>query len=405
MVVDSVLRRQLPCVAFGQDCNGFFAVVSTQFKSLIIERLKVRREQQGMSAEQLDLRLRVANGWCLAFEEGVAFPNLSLLLAMSNELGMSYGQLFEGAPLVSPQEVERNLYFSEIDGGFRIHFNYSRHDAIYDLSGGTITEANGVVNCLRNGLSASHGRNQDRETVKLTAVADSFLLAMQLWPNANPSDIWWFLIYRAYCDALNHPPRDARLDHAQSWKRTSGWALEKIVVDHYSDFLRQHGIVISLASSEKKREIVNSLPIADRLEADKIDVVLEGDTPEGLRFFGVVHVKASFAERRTDDIHMSQLLKTAGYTTPLWTMDCKSSPSSEPVNRGELGSASGNRSAKRKDIEDEGYFTRCFSYNSNTQPSPNTLPADKRIYLADFQDPDDQFSNFIIQRWQNYYAL
>ncbi len=129
-------------------------------------------------------------------------------------------------------------------------------------------------------------------------------------------------------------------------------------------------------------------------------MVLTGDTPQGPKFFGVIHVKASFAERRTDDVPMSIALTRAGYTSPLWTMDCKSMPAAQPLNRGELGVVEGRRSAKRKDIENEGYFTGCFSYNKNTRPSPVELPEERRIRVADFSNPDDEFSRFIIRRWQ-----
>lgn len=217
----------------------------------------------------------------------------------------------------------------------------------------------------------------------------------------NPSDLWWFVIYRAYCDPYNHPARYARLDFTQSWKRTGGWALEEVLVRHYGPFLKTHGVNLFIADGTEKRRLVDALHLEDRVEADKIDVVLTSDTPQGQKFFGVVHVKASFAERRTDDVPLSTALMR-GYTSPLWTMDCKSGPSEHPVNRGELGTVDGDRSAKRKDIEDEGYFTGCFSYNRNTRPSPKALPPERRIHVCDFSNPDDTFSRFILQRSQRF---
>lgn len=370
----------------------------------VTEKLREKRVALGLHPTDIDQRVGMAPGWYSSFEERRAFPEFSLLLAIAGELQVPYQELFANIGSVSSGDVDRALIARSNGSGTDIHFKYSRNNAVYFLDGASEAQVDSVVSKLRSGLSSGPTTNQESETIKLNAVAESFLHAMQLWPNANPSDVWWFLVYRAFCDPLNHPPKDARLDHSQSWRRTSGWALEKIVVQHYSDFLAQNGVRISLATTEKKNRIVEEINVADRLEADKIDVVLEGETPEGPRFFGVVHVKASFAERRTDDIHMSQLLKSAGYTTPLWTMDCKSSPSDRPVNRGELGQATGNRSAKRKDIEDEGYFTRCFSYNSNTIPSPSSLPADRRIYLCNFRDANDQFSQFIVNRWKSFYA-
>ena len=157
---------------------------------------------------------------------------------------------------------------------------------------------------------------------------------------------------------------------------------------------------MSIADGTTKQRLVTRLDVGDRIEADKIDVVLTGGQDE--RFFGVVHVKASFAERRTDDVPMSTALTRAGYTSPLWTMDCKSMPATVPRNRGELGEAQGRRSAKRRDIEDEGYFTGCFSYNRNTRPSVGNLAPERRVYTCKFKDPDDAFSRFILERWRAF---
>lgn len=90
-----------------------------------------------------------------------------------------------------------------------------------------------VVKTLRDGLAALANKTPDAEAVKTQAVAKSFLKAMELWPRSNPSDIWWFLVYRAYCNPFNHPASFARLDLSQSWKRTGGWALEEILVQFY----------------------------------------------------------------------------------------------------------------------------------------------------------------------------
>jgi hypothetical protein len=192
------------------------------------------------------------------------------------------------------------------------------------------------------------------------------------------------------------------MDFTQSWKRTGGWALEEILVRHYGPFLEKNGIHLFIADGATKRSLAPSLKLKGRVETDKIDVVLTGDDRAGEKMFGVVHVKASFAERRTDDVPLSAALVRAGYTSPLWTMDCKSMPGPYPVNRGELGTIEGKRSAKRNDIEEDGYFTGCFSYNRNTIASAAKLRPDKRVYVCDFTDPDDTFSKFIIARWKAY---
>ena len=107
----------------------------------------------------------------------------------------------------------------------------------------------------------------------------------------DSSDLWWFVVYRAYCDPYNHPAVFARLDLTQSWKRTGGWALEEVLVRHYGPFLKTQGVNLFIADGAAKQGLVESLDLDDRVEADKIDVVLTGDTPREEKFFGVVHVK------------------------------------------------------------------------------------------------------------------
>jgi hypothetical protein len=212
-------------------------------------------------------------------------------------------------------------------------------------------------------------------------------------------------VYRAYCDQYNHPSEHSRLDFTQSWKRTGGWALERIIERHYGPALAAHGINLVIADTERKVRLLSGINIGHRLEADKMDVLLTIGNGTAEKLIGVVHVKASFAERRTDDVPMSQALVNAGFISPLWTMDCKSTPSVHPTNRGELGAVysgqgADGRSAKRKDIEDDGFFSACFSYNKNTIPTPAGYRAKARIVACDFSNPNDAFTNFIVAERQ-----
>ena len=261
---------------------------------------------------------------------------------------------------------------------------------------------------LRDGLarlSSGIVSKEQEKSIKTESVANAFLKAVELWPHANPSDIWWFLVYRAYCDQYNHPSEHSRLDFSQSWKRTGGWALERILERHYGPALAKHGINLVIADSERKKRLIAEIDVHHRIEADKIDVILTVGNDDNEKLIGVVHVKASFAERRTDDVPMSEALVKAGYISPLWTMDCKSTPAQNPINQGELGevyteTGKDNRSAKRKDIEDDGYFSACFSYNKNTIPTPSEYNARARIFVCNFSDPNDAFTNFIVSERQ-----
>ena len=244
-----------------------------------------------------------------------------------------------------------------------------------------------VVSTLSDGL-ASDGSNAD-------AVADTFICATAHWPDANPSDLWTFLVSRIYGDPSNHPPESGRLNLEQSWKRTSGWALERVLVRRYADALGKRGIGLKIGSKAEKQQLLG--PINDaRILPDKADVLItHGSGGQDDALLGVVHVKASLAERRTDDVPMSQALIEAGFLSVFWTMDAKSFPSAHPVNRGEFGAAEGDISDKRRDFEEHGHFSACFSYNSNTVPTAND-DATAAIHICDFKSPDDQFVQFLI---------
>lgn len=374
----------------------------------IAQRLKEFRTRTGLQPEELDERLILGPGWVSSFESGETVPKLDTLLALLRHLKVDPSDFFRGITLPSSGAViERELRAVPDGPDLLVHFKYAEYDAVYRLTDATLDQFQSFLQELRDGLAPLAGTGTSTaQAVKTSAVAGAFLKAVRSWPEANPSDIWWFIAYRAYCDPFNHPAKHARLDLAQSWKRTGGWALEEVLTRFYGSFLQAKGVSMSVARGERKARLLGQLSVAERLEPDKVDVVLSGILDGQELCFGVIHVKSSFAERRTDDVPLSRTLVAAGYTSPLWTMDCKSMPGRNPVNKGELGIAleigNDRRSAKRKDIEDDGYFSACFSYNSRTLPTPPTQHAKARIVVCDFKDPDDAFSAFIVSRWREF---
>ncbi len=373
-----------------------------------LTRLRELREHAGLTTEQMDGHLLIGPGWTAVFESGTIVPSMDVLLAMLNVLGVPPSSFFANIPGDKSVHVVRALRAEARGHDVVLHFGYADYDASHCIEGATLDQFRDVVKQLQGGLAQTvsehvKGRIQ---AVQRDAVVRAFLRAVELWPEVNPSDLWWFLIYRAYCDPFNHPASSARRDLGQSWKRTAGWALEEVLVRHYRPFLEPKGIRLAIEHSPRKKELLEQLNIEERLEPDKVDVLLTAMSSGQEVCFGVVHVKASFAERRTDDVPMSRALVDAGYTSPLWTMDCKSTPSANPTNHGELGCALGDgadrRSAKRKDIEVDGYFSACFSYNSNTIPTPPDQDAKARICVCDFKDPDDDFARFIVSEWQRF---
>lgn len=372
----------------------------------MLQRLKELREKQQITREDLERRLELGQGWIEHFEEGEALPTLDVLNAILFELGSSFADLAKDVHGDKQPRLSRCLVAVPADDGVELQFPYGRHDASYLLKGATLPEFEQVLRLFQDSLGQARqledADSEASKAIKANAVAGTFLRAVALWPTINPSDIWGFLISRAYCDPFNHPADSSRLDLGQSWKRTGGWALELVLKRYYEAFLRKAGIDIAIPTGPAKEAILADVTLDGRVEADKVDVMLLGEHEGDWHFFGVVHVKASFAERRTDDQPLSAALIDGGYTSPLWTLDLKSMPASRPYNKGELGAVNGKRSAKRKDIEDDGFFSGCFSYNANTLESPDDLPAERRIYRCNFSDPDDAFSRFIIERWQTF---
>lgn len=381
---------------------------TNEITMILLGRLREARLLANLSATELDQRLLLGPGWTERFEIGEVIPSIDMILAIAHELELRPAQLFRELEVSEPLSVTRDLYAEAEGNDLVIHFRYAEHDAQYRLREATIEDFQNVLKTLQHGLARLVTPNTEAESgaILTDSVTRAFLHAVRVWPHANPSDLWWFFIYRAYLDPFNHPAFYARRDFGQSWRRTGGWALEEIVVRHYAPFLQGRGITITIAHGTRKARLVGQLRVSGRLEADKVDVFLVGQLDGEERCFGVVHVKTSFAERRTDDVPLSQALMAVGYTSILWTLDAKSSPSPYPVNRGELGalltSEQDRRSAKRKDIEEDGYFSACFSYNTNTRPTAETQTAAARIYVCNFANPDDAFSRFVVLEWDRF---
>lgn len=351
------------------------------------KNLRALREARGLTQEALAEAARLDRSYVGGIERGERNPSLSVVGHLAVALAVPLSSLFAGIGGDLPATISRrpSVRATERDGRLTVGFRYDQYDAEYVLEGARRAQYDQVLSTLRRGLVSANGR--------ANAVADAFLKATALWPNANPSDIWTFLVSRIYCDPSNHPPANARLNLEQSWKRTSGWALERVLVRHYRQFLLRHGISIELGERAKKKALL-SVVDDPRLVPDKADVLVTYDADEDEKLLGVIHVKASIAERRTDDVPMSQALTAAGLLSVFWTMDSKSSPSTKPFNRGEFGNPHARESDKRRDFEEHGHFSACFSYNANTRPTANTRAAAK-ILVCDFKDPDDQFSQFL----------
>ncbi len=231
---------------------------------------------------------------------------------------------------------------------------------------------------------------------KRDAIAGTFLYAIKLCPESNPSDVWHHIIYRHFI------AQDLGINQAQSWVRSGGEALEFFFPMYYNPMFLSEGIRMrALISRVEKRKALESMHCVHEVGDAKLDIALEGIGPEGDVIFGGVHVKASLAERVSDDEPASRALMKKGFYSPLLTLDVKSfpPPQGDYVNRGELGSPS-SPSEKRKYIEEHGSFDNCYSYNLRSVASKPKTKSGKYIYVQKLNGQPDFFVKDVSERWR-----
>ena len=235
------------------------------------------------------------------------------------------------------------------------------------------------------------------------AIVGPFLRLAYEYPRTNPSNLWRYIIYRAFLDPLNHPSAHQGKDFGASWKRTSGWALEQVLDLHYGKLLASHDLrITSYRSNADRAPLLELMGLTGKVNPDKVDQFLIGTKAGHLVPVGAIHLKGSIAERRDDDAPASRVLREAGFLSLFVTMDVKDTPGVRPNNRGDYGRPGPAASAKRLDVENRGVFSAVFSFNANTIESPFKTPSGCRIMTIDFSNPDDQFSRYVVRSWKSF---
>ena len=299
----------------------------------IISYLREKRVEAKLSAEGLNEILNLGSGWIRAFESGNTAPTLDFIIAISRALNLDPASIFKVVDFSSKSTIlthtiEVQDYPSDAPRGANIEFRYNSFLAkvfIPSASRATYLEV------------AKRFRDNLQNKSKTEAVVDAFMDLVIQWPDANPSDIWWFVMSRLYSDPYLHPATEAHRDFGQSWKRTGGWALERIFAAHYKEFLAVHGIEIGIYGNAEKNSYLQGMNLNYHVQANKADVLLINADGAKKYCFGVAHVKASIAERRQNDQNFSRALLDKNFFSPFITMDCKSTPSTHPLNKGEFG--------------------------------------------------------------------
>ena len=229
------------------------------------------------------------------------------------------------------------------------------------------------------------------------AVAESLQYCFDNIPDLNPSDAYHHIVYRLYLREYT------RTTPGQSWVRAGGEGVQLVVQQRYNTLLNKKGISLIPLSNEALRvKALTEMGIYGKVGNSKLDFALYGTKQGKQVIFGGIHVKASFAERVSDDVPCSEAMMRAGYLSCLFTFDAKSypPPNGDLVNRGELGSPE-TPTDKRLYIESHGSFDACFSYNLRTVPSLRHTDSGKRILMSTF-GRNDLLPPFIISFWREF---
>jgi len=259
---------------------------------------------------------------------------------------------------------------------------------VIDLPGVTQAAFDAVGDYLDMALRRPEVRNRD-------AIKDAYLTILRASPTANASDLWHHVVYRRYCEVL---PRHRLEDPRNSWVRASGEALELALEEWYTPVLEPHQITIkALVGRPTKLAALTAMNIHQAVGADKLDMALY--LSESAQIFGGVHVKASLAERVSDDVPCSRAMMEKGFFSPLWTLDVKSfpPPKGSLINKGELGTPE-KPSAKRGYVEQHGDFDNLYSANTRSAPSLATTHSGKRVLAINLGLQPDLFAQEVIAR-------
>ena len=249
------------------------------------------------------------------------------------------------------------------------------------------------ITSLFESLNSLKPNKKNRE-----AICDALELAVQKMPTLNPSDIYHHIIYRLYLREYSKTQAD------RSWVRAGGEAVELFVEKHYQPQLSPHNITVkALITSAEKKNALDKMGLTNDVGGSKLDVVLIGTKNNEEVVFGGIHIKASLAERVSDDVPCSEAMMKKGLLSILFTFDAKSfpPPAGDLVNKGELGSLE-NPSDKRKYIEEHGSFDACFSYNLRSVPSGGSTTSGKKIYVSSFDTKQDSLVKHVVDAWKKY---
>jgi transcriptional regulator with XRE-family HTH domain len=358
-------------------------------QNLYLDQSTVSRYEQ----EELQFDIDLLFQWCVAIDFTIED---ALSYAGYIDIGIDNSIVPEvvAPPPNTTNETAYPVGSEETENGFNLILRWRDDKFFIPFPASSIVIFRGIESTISEMFSALNSKSNKKSN--RDAISEALMLAISQMPEANPSDIYHHIVYRLYLREYN------KTDPKQSWARAGGEGVELFFKSYYTPLLAPYGISIQLAfQAQAKNKFLIEMGLADQIAGrSKLDVGLYGTGSAGLIPFGGVHVKASLAERVSDDKPCSERMMAAGFKSYLFTFDAKSfpPPNGKLVNVGELGTID-SPSDKRGYVETHGSFDAFFSYNSRTTPSGPTTQSGKRIYTSRF-DISDALVETVSADWQ-----
>jgi len=378
-----------------------------RYTSLIEELVRIRKSQS-VSQEELAERLKEPQSFVSKVETRERRIDLIELVDWCNALGCNLASVLGATGLIPPnysvEETDRSNHSVAVpiagsakQQGADVTISLGIGAQKYSITLGNtkLSEYQAVDSILSKEIrSLNTDGRKNREVI-----ADCLLQAISKMPSCNPSDVYHHVVYRTFLREYT------KSDPNQSWVRAGGEAVELFVEKLYKERLSKLGIVIkALIGKDNKQAAIDEMGLSGEVSSSKLDIALWGTTADGKKaIFGGIHIKASLAERVSDDIPCSKAMMAKGYLSILFTFDAKSfpPPHGDLVNRGEFGSVA-TPSDKRIYIESHGAFDVAMTYNTRIEESPAKTKSGKRVIISNMKPSEDKMPLFILNCWKAF---
>lgn len=224
------------------------------------------------------------------------------------------------------------------------------------------------------------------------AVAQTFGWAVEEFPYANPSDVWYHGMYRQFVGESSNQSA------LQRWRAVSGDAFEKFVLAYYGARLPPYISMVSVSDPLVKEQF-ERLGGTEFSADDIADIALVGEYDGEYQVFGGVNCLTSFKGRLEEYAEGATILQNNGLFAPVITLDVYTNDNSIE-NRGELSNDQVRRKPARL-VEEQQAFSNLYSFNSRSDESDPVTPrhAVKRIDAPSFFD---MFQYDVVSFWDQH---